>query len=111
MLKREDPNDLKTLAKDLRRSKPEGWSVVLGLGEIIVRPKHRATGKFSISFHRGGVCSAAFFSRELNYWNKRKYFNSDVSLAASLNVWMTSAAAEPLKREKSDYEYWSSTDK
>ena len=112
MLKREDPpNDLKTLAKDLRRSKPEGWSVVLGVGEIIVRPQHRATGKFGISFLRSGVCTAAFFSRELNYWNKRKYFNSDVSLAVSLNEWMTSAAAEPLNRENDDDEYWSSTDK
>jgi hypothetical protein len=46
MLKREDPsNELKTLAKDLRRIKPEGWSVVLRSSEIIVRPKDRTTGK------------------------------------------------------------------
>ena len=103
MLKPEDPlTDLKTLAADLRRTKPEGWSVVLGLKEIVVRPKDRTTGRFSIDFVRDGVCSAAFFSRELNYWNKRKHFNSDVSLAASLNEWMSSAAADPLKHEKND---------
>jgi hypothetical protein len=39
-----------------------------------------------------------FFSRELNYWNKCKHFNADISLAASLTEWMQSAAAEPLKR-------------
>jgi len=75
--------------------KAEGWSVVLGLNEIIARPKDR-TGKFSIIFVRGVGCSVACFSRELNFWNKRKYFNSDVSLAASINDWMLSAAADPL---------------
>ena len=45
MLKREDPsNDLKTLAEDLRRIKPEGWSIVLTSNDIIVRPKDRTTG-------------------------------------------------------------------
>ena len=89
---------LKTLANDLRRIKPEGWSVVLGSNGIIVRPKDRTTGKFHIVFVRDHVCSAMFFSRELNYWNKCKHFNADISLAASLTEWMQSAAAEPLKR-------------
>lgn len=71
MLKREDPaNELDTLAEDLRRIKPEGWSVVIGSNDIIVRPKNRTTGKFRISFVSNEKCSVMFFSRELNYWNK-----------------------------------------
>lgn len=104
MLKREDPsNELKTLAQELRRIKPEGWSVILGANGIIVRPKDRRTGKFSISFGANEKCSVMFFSRELNYWNKSKYFIPDVSLAASLKEWMESAAAEPLERVESDW--------
>lgn len=50
MLKPEDPsNELKTLAKNLQRIKPEGWPVVLSSNEIIVRPKDHTTGKFRIS--------------------------------------------------------------
>ena len=104
MLEREDStNELKTLAKDLRRIKPEGWSVVLNANGIIVRPKDRTTGKFSISFGPNEKFSVMFFSRELNYWNKSKYFNPDVSLAASIKEWMESAAAEPLERIESDW--------
>ena len=89
---------LKTLANDLRSIKPRGWSVVLSSNGIIVRPKDRTTGKFHISFVRDETCSAMFFSRGLNYWNKTKHFNPDAALAASLMEWMQSAAAEPLKR-------------
>lgn len=99
MLKREDSsNDLKTLAKDLRRIKPEGWSVVLGSNEIIVRPKDRTTGKFSVIFVADERLSVRFFSRELNYWNKSKDFNTSAFLAASLKEWMESAPAVPLER-------------
>ena len=78
MLKHEGPSiELKTLANYLRRIKPEGWSVVLGSDEIIVRPKDRTTGKFRIIV-RDKVCSVMFLSRELNYWNKRNYFNPNV---------------------------------
>ena len=102
-MKREDPaNDLKTLAHVLRRIKPEGWSVVLGSYQIIVRPKDRTTGKFSIYF-LDEKCVVSFFSRELNIWNKGKYFKRDVSLATSLKEWMESEAAEPLKRVESDW--------
>jgi hypothetical protein len=98
MLKREDsPNELKTLGKVLRRIKPEGWSVVFGVAEIIVRPKDRTTGKFSIYLLTDEICRVGFFSRQLNYWNKCRYFKPDVSLAASLKEWMESAAAEPLE--------------
>ena len=104
MLKREDSsNELKTLAKDLRRIKPEGWSVILSSNEIIVRPKDRTTGKFSVSFSPHERWSVMFFSRELNYWNKNKYFNPGVFLAASIKEWMECAAAEPLERVESDW--------
>jgi hypothetical protein len=105
MLKRHDPSrQLKTLAQDLRRIKPEGWSVVPGSNAIIVRPKDRTTGKFSISFVRGDeLCWVMFFSRELNYWNKSKYFNADISLAGSIKEWMESAATEPLKCVQNDW--------
>ena len=92
--------DLKALAKDLRRTKPEGWSVVLGSNEIIVRPKDRTAGKFRISLYKRYCVS--FFSHELNYWNKYKYFNPNISLAASIKEWMESEAAEPLKHVDSD---------
>ena len=102
-MNREDPaNDLKTLAKDLRRIKPKGWSVVLGAYEIIVRPKDRTTGKFSIYFLKE-KCGVSFFSRELNIWNKGKYFKRGVSLAASLKDWMESEAVEPLEHVESNW--------
>ena len=104
MLKHDDAsNELKNFAKDLRRIKPPGWSVVLGSNEIFVRPADRTAGKFSITFIRDKVCSAMFFSRELNYWNKNKYFYSNAAIAASVKEWMESAAAEPLRREVSDW--------
>ena len=96
-------NELKNFANDLRRIKPQGWSVVLGSNQIIVRPIDRTTGKFSITFVQEKLCSAMFFSRELNYWNKTKYFDPNASIAASLKEWMESAAAEPLKRDVSEW--------
>lgn len=96
-------NELKTLAQDLRRIKAEGWSVFLGNNQIIVRPKDRTTGKFRIRFVPHEKCSVMFFARELNYWNKSKYFDPGVSLAASIKEWMESAAAKPLERVESDW--------
>lgn len=97
--------ELKALAVDLRRNKAEGWSVVLGSNEIIVRPKDRTAGKFSITL--GKLCCVSFFSRELNYWNKGKYFNPNVSLSASIKEWMESEAAEPLKHVESNWKEFS----
>ncbi len=86
-------NEIKTLAEDLRRIKPEGWSVVLSSNAIVVRPKDRTMGKFRIYFLDDQVCSTMFFSHELNHWNKSKNFNPNVSLAASIKKWMESAAS------------------
>jgi hypothetical protein len=97
----EDPlYELKAFAKELRRIKPKGWSVVLSSGQIFVRPKDRTLGKFSIQFVSDESCCASFFSQELNFWNKSKYFNTHVSLAASLTQWMESAAADPLRPDR-----------
>jgi hypothetical protein len=94
---------LKILADNLRRTKAEKWSVVLSGNEIIVRPKDRTLGKFSITFGREDVCNVSFFSRALNYWNKGKYFHVNDSLAAEVKAWMESEAAEPLKAFRDDW--------
>jgi hypothetical protein len=110
MLKWQDPltgpveTRLKTLAHDLRRLKPEGWSVVLSANEIIVRPQDRTAGKFSITFVSGAKCAVSFFSRELNCWNKSKYFDPNASLAGPIKEWMESAATEPLKIDNADWQ-------
>ena len=105
MLRREDPpNELKTLAEDLRRIKPKGWSIIFTSNQIIVRPKDRTTGKFRISWSQAEKCSAMFFSQELNYWNKIEHFDTNVSLAPMIKEWMESAPADPLKCVES---HWS----
>jgi len=83
--------------------KPEGWSVVLSANEIIVRPQDRTAGKFSITFVSGAKCAVSFFSRELNYWNKSKYFDPNTS-AEPIKQWMESAATEPLKIDNADWQ-------
>jgi len=85
MLKWQDPLSqkieikLKTLADHLRKIKSQGWSVIFSENEIVVRPGRRAIGKFSIAIVRDGRFSISFFSRELNIWNKRKYFEANFS--------------------------------
>jgi len=93
---------LKNLAHDLRRIKADGWSVVFSSNEIIVRPKDRAAGKFSISVVADKRCAVSFFSRELNYWNKSKYFDPNAPLAGAIKEWMESEAVEPLKVVRTD---------
>jgi hypothetical protein len=94
---------LKALAEDLRRINPKGWSIGLTSNQIIVCPKDNTTGKFRISLVAGEKCSEMFFSQELNYWNKSKYFDTNVSLAPTIKEWMESAAANPLKTVESDW--------
>ena len=104
MLKWQDPlssymeTRLKILADGLRVIKPQGWSVILSRNEIIVRPKDRTLGKFSITSVREEEISVAFFSRELNIWNKSKYFSVNDSIALNVKEWMESEVADPLKR-------------
>lgn len=109
MLKWQDPLSestearIKTLADDLRRMKSKGWSVIFSDNEIIVRPKDRTVGKFSITSSRDDLLYATFFSRQLNYWNKSKYFDLNHSVAVTIKEWMELEAADPLKRVRSDF--------
>lgn len=109
MLKWQDPlnevidNRLRALAEELRRIKPEKWSAILSANEIIVRPRDRALGKFSITFVRDELCAVSFFSRELNYWNKGKYFEVNDSLAMDIKSWMESESTKPLKEVREDW--------
>lgn len=90
---------LKNLADDLRVIKPQGWSVIFSRNEVIVRPEDRTLGKFSITTSvREEEFSAAFFSRELNIWNKRRSFTDNGSIALTVKEWMESEMADPLKR-------------
>jgi len=104
MLKWQDPlnqqteRTLKNLADDLRVIKLQGWSVIFSENEVVVRPRDRTIGKFSITSVRNGQFSIVFFSRKLNIWNKRKYFEVDDSTAVRVKEWIESEVADPLKR-------------
>jgi hypothetical protein len=89
---------LKELATDLRRLKAAGWSVVFSRNEIIVRPKDRALGKFTITPVGKAQVVVSFFSRELNIWNKHKYFDNEASLAVKVSEWIGSEITGPLKQ-------------
>lgn len=95
-LSQQTESELKTLADDLRIIKLQGWSVIFSENEVVVRPEDRTIGKFSITSVREGQFSAGFFSRELNVWNKRKYFEVNASAAVRVKEWMESEAADPL---------------
>jgi hypothetical protein len=103
MLKWQDPlsnqmdEKLKMLARDLRAIKPRGWSVIFSKNEVIARPENRTIGKFSITLVMEHF-SVAFFSRELNYWNKWENFEVNDSAAAKVKEWMESEVIDPLKR-------------
>jgi hypothetical protein len=89
---------LTKLANDLGLIKMQGWSVIFSENEVVVRPEDRTIGKFSITSVRDGEFSVAFFSRELNIWNKRKYFELNGASAVRVKAWMESEVSDPLKR-------------
>ena len=97
-LNEQTERELKTLANDLGLIKMQGWSVIFSENEVVVRPEDRTIGKFSITSVRDGEFSVAFFSRELNIWNKRKYFELNGASAVRVKVWMESEVSDPLKR-------------
>lgn len=104
MLKWQDPlsqqmeTKLKTLADDLRMIKLQGWSVIFGENEVVVRPEDRTIGKFSITSVRERQFCIGFFSRELNVWNKWKNFEANASAAVRVKEWMETEVADPLRR-------------
>ncbi|HEX5501200.1 MAG TPA: hypothetical protein VFW96_01175 [Thermomicrobiales bacterium] len=87
---------LKRLARDLRVTKPHGWSVVLGNDEVVVRPPDRTVGKFSIK-PGDGRFPTGFFSRGLNYWNKWAYFDDQPNVATEIWEWMAIEVLVPTK--------------
>lgn len=103
MLKWQDPlspqaeKSLQMLASDLRSIKSRGWSVVLSKNEVIARPPDRKLGKFSIMVIGKRVC-VSFFSRQLNFWNKHKYFTGNGATAAKIKEWMEVEIESPVKR-------------
>jgi len=97
-LSNEMQRELNGLADHLRKSKPQGWSVVCSENEGVVRPEARAIGKFSITVVGEDKFCVAFFSRELNIWNKRRYFELNQAVAVLVEEWMQKEASEPLRR-------------
>ena len=91
--------ELRGLACELRQIKPEGWSIVFGKDEVVARAKDRTIGKFRIICLRQDTFTVAFFSRELNIWNKRKVFSEGPNVASLIKDWMLGAIADPRKRE------------
>ena len=91
-LSKQSETKLEDLADELRQIKPQGWSVIFSKNEVIVRPKDRDAGKFSIIVVKEQF-SVSFFSRELNSWNKSAYFEYSSALAQSIKEWMESADA------------------
>ncbi len=98
MLFQERELKLRALASELRQIKPEGWSIVFGKDAVVARPKDRSIGKFCI-YLREEIFTVAFFSRELNIWNKWKVFSEGPNVASSITNWMLEAMADPRKRE------------
>ena len=97
-LSQDSENKLAALADALREIKSKGWSVVFSENEVIVRPKDRSVGKFSITSVKEGQFVTSFFSRELNIWNKRADFADIPSAAVSIRDWIESAVVDPKKR-------------
>ena len=96
-LSHETEAKLNALADHLREIKPQGWSVIFSENEVVVRPEDRTIGKFSITVVQEDQFCAAFFSRQLNIWNKRRYFEVNQGGAVRLKEWMQSEAADPVK--------------
>jgi hypothetical protein len=59
--------------------KPNGWSVVQGDNELVMRPANRMLGKFSITISpkkSGFNYCLSFFSPSLNHWDGYEYFET-----------------------------------
>jgi len=89
---------LKGVANELRMTKLRGWSVIFSDNEVVVRPADRSAGKFGFSLSGAEQFHIAFFSRELNYWNKRAYFGVSSGVVARMLDWMAAEALVPTKR-------------
>ncbi|MDP8952256.1 MAG: hypothetical protein M3N18_08475 [Actinomycetota bacterium] len=72
----------------------------------MIRPADRSIGKFNVSFSGAKRFRVAFFSRELNYWNKSAYFGKGGNVVAEMWNWMIVEVLTPTERRKPDDEAW-----
>src|SRR5438132_4363212 len=78
---------LHALFQDLKRQKPQGWSVVWGEAQIIVRPADRAVGKFFLAQSDAKDVYVSFFRHTANCWTDSESFNVQAGGEPILN-WM-----------------------
>jgi hypothetical protein len=74
----------------LRSIRPDGWSVVQGDRELVMRPAERALGKFSVTVspaRPGFKFCLMFFSRSLNHWDGHEYYDPAQDNAAAMVDW------------------------
>src|SRR5437879_3691113 len=83
----EEATGFRSLFEDLKRSKPQGWSVVWGDRQIIVRPEDRELGKFSLTPSTSEQVYVCFFGRPENSWTAAEHFPASGS-ATSILTWM-----------------------
>jgi hypothetical protein len=88
----EEAAEMERLFHALLHARPNGWSVVRGLAEIVIRPVNRSAGKISVSITptRGDEVTAAFFSRSRNRWVARGRFATAEMTPEVLFDWVRS---------------------
>lgn len=74
----------------LLRATPQGWSVVRGDRELVLRPPQRHVGKFSITAHTMDtqvVVRVAFFSQRRGHWAGQANIGNESDVAGSIMTW------------------------
>lgn len=82
---------LHTLFDRLSSVRPDGWSVIQGDRELIVRPGDRSLGKFNVtvsSANTGFNFRLGFFSRSLNHWHGHEHYDAAQYNTSSMINWM-----------------------
>jgi hypothetical protein len=90
----EDVRVLHELWKELMALKPEGWSIVKGHDDLIVRPRERRSGKFSLTRSPGGAYYVAFYSQQEKGWTIYDPFEHNDDVAGEIMQWMVSIVPE-----------------
>lgn len=81
-----EATSMRGLFDQLISLKPDGWSVVQGDREIIIRSADRGLGKFSVTiFH--SEFRIAFFSPSRNHWDGDSHFLSTQDCAGTMLEW------------------------
>jgi hypothetical protein len=92
---------LRGLLDGLLARKPRGWSVVMGTGELVLRPPDRARGKFGIRFS-GDQLWIAFFALPLNRWCASRYVEWNPNAAEELMSWALAVCPELERAARND---------